>query len=67
MIYLEVHQPWFWRNMRLLTALCPTVEVLVAALVGFVWFLVITNQELLRRIKQQKIGMSSSISPTRRE
>jgi two-component system sensor histidine kinase HydH len=54
LIYLEIHQPTYWRDKRVLAVLFPVVEVLLAALVVFVRFLILRNSEYRNRIEQQK-------------
>ena len=53
-IYLEIRQPQFWRQKRFQTFLFPMVEIILAALVVFVRFLMIRNGEYRDRIEQQK-------------
>jgi two-component system sensor histidine kinase HydH len=53
-IYLETSQPRYWRQARLLSALFPTVEAALAALVSFISFTVMKNREYRRRIEEQK-------------
>ena len=53
-IYLEIRQPQFWRQKRFQTFLFPMVEIILAALVVFVRFLMIKNGEYRDRIEQQK-------------
>ncbi len=63
-ISLEVRQPDYWRSVREQTILFPVVEVLLAALVIFVRFLLLRNIEYRARIEQQKnlvlLGMAAS-------
>ncbi len=54
LITLEVRQPDYWRSVRMQTVLFPAVEVLLAALVIFVRFLLLRNIEYRARIEQQK-------------
>lgn len=53
-IYLEIRQPQFWRQIRLQAFLFPAVEIILAALVVFIRLLVIKNGEYRERIEQQK-------------
>jgi two-component system, NtrC family, sensor histidine kinase HydH len=53
-IYLEIRQPQFWRQAHLQAVLFPTVEIILAAFVVFVRFLIIKNSEYRERIEQQK-------------
>jgi two-component system, NtrC family, sensor histidine kinase HydH len=54
LIYLEVHQPQYWRWIRLRTVLFPVTEVVLAVLVFFVRLLVVRNRDYRQRIEQQK-------------
>lgn len=53
-VYLEIREPAYWRTRRLLAALFPIVEVLLAALIAFVRTLVVRNAEYRRRIEEQR-------------
>jgi two-component system, NtrC family, sensor histidine kinase HydH len=54
LISLEIRQPAYWRQRRLLEALLPVVEVLLAALVGSMWLLIMKNAEYRAGAERQK-------------
>ena len=53
-ILLEIRQPGFWQQRRLMTALLPTVEAVLAGLVISARMLILRNGEYRRRIDEQK-------------
>jgi two-component system sensor histidine kinase HydH len=53
-VYLEIRETAFWRTRRLLAALLPLTEILLAALIFFVRTLVVRNAEYRARIEEQK-------------
>ena len=53
-IYLEIRQPEFWREENLQAVLFPIVEIILAAFVFFLRFLIIKNLEYRERIEEQR-------------
>jgi two-component system sensor histidine kinase HydH len=53
-VYLEIRQPVYWREQRFRQVLFPVVELLVAALVFFMRFLILRNAEYRVRIEEQR-------------
>ncbi len=53
-IYMEILQPRYWGQVRTQAVLFPTVEIVFAALVSYVAFVVMKNVEYRRRIEEQK-------------
>ena len=54
LIVLEVHQAEYWQRKRLQGVLFPVVEVLLAAAIAFVCFLVLKNSQYRANAEQQK-------------
>jgi len=53
-VYLELHQPEFWKKSTILGLLFPIIEFVLAGLVFFVRLLLIRNREFLDRLEQQR-------------
>ena len=62
--YWEIHQPTFWNRTVLYRVLFPGIEIALAALILYVFFLIRKNTEYRKRIEEQKnlviIGTAAS-------